>query len=84
MDATPRRACRALVVAAVSRGAPPAYGARKAGITGTVAEMNKNVLYLVVGALVVAVAVIGYMLYEEQQSGVEIEIGEGGVKIEGN
>lgn len=46
--------------------------------------MNKNVLYLVVGALVVAVAVIGYMLYEEQQTGVDIEIGEGGVKIEGN
>ena len=47
--------------------------------------MNKNVLYLIVGALVVAVGVIGYMLYQEQhKSGVEIEIGKQGVKIQGN
>jgi hypothetical protein len=46
--------------------------------------MSKGGLYLVVGVLVVAVAVIGYMLYEEQQSGVRIEIGERGISVEGN
>ena len=46
--------------------------------------MNRNVLYLVIGALAVAVVVIGYMLYQEQQSGIEIEIGENGISVEGN
>ena len=46
--------------------------------------MSKNVLYLVIGALVVGVAVVGYMLYEERQSGIEIEIGEKGISVEGN
>ncbi len=46
--------------------------------------MNRNVLYLVIGALAVAVVVIGYSLYQEQQSGIEIEIGEKGVSVEGN
>jgi len=47
--------------------------------------MNRsNVLYLVVGALVVAVAVLGYQLYKErkQPEGVQIQIGPGGVSIE--
>jgi RsiW-degrading membrane proteinase PrsW (M82 family) len=48
--------------------------------------MNRNVLYAVIGALAVAVLVLGYMYYQEQQkpSGVEIRIGEGGVSIESN
>lgn len=46
--------------------------------------MNRNVLYLVIGMLIVGVAVVGYMLYEERRSGVSIEIGEGGVRIDGN
>ncbi len=45
--------------------------------------MSRNGLYLLIGALVVAVAVIGYMLYEERQSGIEIEIGERGISVEG-
>lgn len=45
--------------------------------------MPKNMLYLVVGALAVAVAVLGYQQYvDSQKSGVEISIGEGGVSIE--
>ena len=45
---------------------------------------NRNLLYLVVGALAVVTAVLGYMVYQDRQStgGVEIEIGEGGVSIE--
>ncbi len=46
--------------------------------------MNKNVLYLVVGALAVAIAVVGYLYYQESQSGIDIKIGENGVSIEGN
>ena len=29
--------------------------------------MNRNVLYLIIGALIVAVAVFGYQLYQERQ-----------------
>jgi predicted negative regulator of RcsB-dependent stress response len=47
--------------------------------------MNRNILYLVIGALaVVVVAVFGYQYYQERQNtvGVEIKIGDGGVSIE--
>ena len=46
--------------------------------------MNRNVLYLVVGALAVAVAVFGYQLYQERQktTGIEINVGKSGVSIE--
>jgi hypothetical protein len=46
--------------------------------------MNLNILYLVLGALVVGIAVLGYLYYEEEQSGVEIQIDESGVEIDGN
>jgi hypothetical protein len=47
--------------------------------------MGRSALYVLVGALAVAAAVLGYLYYQEQQtSGVEINIGEGGVSIEGN
>lgn len=47
--------------------------------------MNRNLLYLVLGALIVGVGVLGYSLYQERQkSGVNISIGgKDGVKIEG-
>ena len=46
--------------------------------------MNRNVLYLVIGALVVATVVLGYQLYQERHktAGIEINIGERGVSIE--
>ena len=46
--------------------------------------MNRNVLYLVIGALVVAAGVLGYMLYQERQktTGIEINVGKSGVSIE--
>ena len=46
--------------------------------------MKRNVLYLVIGALVIAVGVFGYQLYQEQQktSGVEINVGKGGISVE--
>ena len=46
--------------------------------------MNRNVLSLVVGALVVATVVLGYQLYQEEHKtdGIEIGIGEHGISIE--
>ena len=46
--------------------------------------MNRNVLYLVIGALAVVVAVLGYRLYQERQqtSGIDISIGRSGISIE--
>lgn len=45
--------------------------------------MNRNAMLLVIGLLVAAVCVVGYLYYQESQSGVEIQIGSGGVKIDG-
>jgi len=46
--------------------------------------MNRNVSYLVIGVLAVAVAVFGYQLYQERHktTGVEISIGDRGISIE--
>jgi hypothetical protein len=43
-----------------------------------------NVLYLVIGALTVAVVVLGYQLYEIKKvpTGVHINLGEKGLSIE--
>jgi hypothetical protein len=47
-------------------------------------DMIRNVLYLVIGALVFAAGVFGYMLYQERQktTGIEINVGKSGVSIE--
>ena len=44
---------------------------------------QRNVLYLIVGALIVAVGVLGYNLYQEkkQPEGVQINVGPDGLKI---
>jgi len=46
--------------------------------------MSRNVLYLVIGALVAAIVVFGYQLYQERQktTGIEINVGKSGVTIE--
>ena len=48
------------------------------------AVTRNNVLYLVVGALAVAVAVLGYQLYQDRKKpeGVNINLGPGGISIE--
>ena len=40
--------------------------------------MKRNVLYLVIGVLVVVTVVIGYQLYQERQktTGIEINVGK--------
>jgi len=45
--------------------------------------MNRNMLFLVIGALAVATAVFGYQFYQEQQkSGIDISVGKSGLSIE--
>jgi hypothetical protein len=46
---------------------------------------NRNVLYLLIGVLVVAVGVLGYNLYQakKQPEGLQINVGPNGLKIEG-
>ncbi|MCQ2004806.1 hypothetical protein [Rhizobium sp. NRK18] len=45
---------------------------------------SNNVLYFVVGALVVVVAGMAYYIYdkERQPEGVELSIGKGGISVE--
>jgi predicted negative regulator of RcsB-dependent stress response len=46
---------------------------------------RSNILYLIVGALVIVVAVLGYQLYQDrkQPEGVHIDVGPNGLKIQG-
>ncbi|MBN9221991.1 MAG: hypothetical protein J0I79_28965 [Mesorhizobium sp.] len=48
--------------------------------------MNQNRLYLIIGALVVAVIVLGGYLYHEQTKpkGVELKIDDKGISIQQN
>jgi len=46
--------------------------------------MNRNILYLVIGALVVVIVVIGYWFHQERQktAGIEINVGKSSISIE--
>ena len=46
--------------------------------------VRSNILYLVIGALVVVVAVLGYELYQDrkQPEGMRIDLGPNGLSIE--
>jgi hypothetical protein len=62
-----------------SVGMDPVTIARQEGPTMT----TRNVLYLVVGALVVVVAILGYRVYQDRQEpGIDINIGKSGISIE--
>jgi RsiW-degrading membrane proteinase PrsW (M82 family) len=45
---------------------------------------DRNVLYLIIGVLVVAVGVLGFNLYQakKQPEGLQINVGPNGLKIE--
>lgn len=45
---------------------------------------NKNVLYLIIGVLVVAVGVLGFNLYQakKEPEGLQINVGPNGLKIQ--
>jgi len=44
---------------------------------------NRNVLFLIIGALIVAVSVLGYNLYQtkKEPDGLQINVGPDGLKI---
>ena len=46
--------------------------------------MNRNFLYVVIAALIVVAAVVGYLLYQERQqtAGIDINVGKSGISIE--
>jgi hypothetical protein len=46
--------------------------------------MNRNFLLMVVGVLTVCAIGAYYLYYQERQSGIDIEINEHGMTIEGN
>jgi hypothetical protein len=45
---------------------------------------NRNILFLIIGALVVGIGVLGYNLYQvkKEPSGVQINVGPDGLKIQ--
>ena len=47
--------------------------------------ISRNILFAIIGALVVVVAVLGYNLYQERKKpdGLSINVGPNGLKIEG-
>ncbi len=49
------------------------------------AVTRTNTLYLIIGALAVAVAVLGYQLYQDRHEpkGMHIDVGPGGLSIQG-
>jgi hypothetical protein len=45
---------------------------------------NRNIMYLIIGALIVAVGVLGYKLYQtkKEPEGLQINLGPNGLKIQ--
>jgi hypothetical protein len=46
--------------------------------------MNRNILYVIIGALAVVGVILIYQIYQERQddTNIEIKVGEGGVSIQ--
>jgi RsiW-degrading membrane proteinase PrsW (M82 family) len=46
--------------------------------------LNRNVLFLIIGALIVATAVLSYQLYQDRKKpeGVQINLGPAGISID--
>jgi hypothetical protein len=46
--------------------------------------MNRNSLYLIIGALALATVVLSYLFYQERQktAGIEINVDKSGISIE--
>ncbi len=46
--------------------------------------LSRNFLLVVIVALAIAAGVTGYLYYQESQTGIDIQIDDGGISIEGN
>jgi hypothetical protein len=45
--------------------------------------MQRNALYLIAGVVVVAIIVVGYLVYREQnRSGIEVQVDDSGISVE--
>lgn len=55
------------------------------GLPTELGVTRSNILYLLIGALIIAVAVMGYQLYQDrhQPEGLHINVGPGGLSIQG-
>lgn len=53
---------------------------------GAIGVVRSNILYLIIGALVVAVAVLSYQLYQDRHpsEGMSIKFGPSGLSIQGS
>jgi hypothetical protein len=53
--------------------------------SGESMSISRNVLFLIIGALIVTAGVLGYNLYQtkKQPDGVQINVGPNGLKIQG-
>jgi hypothetical protein len=51
---------------------------------GATMSGNRNILYLIIGALIVGIGVLGYNLYavKKEPSGLQINVGPDGLKIQ--
>jgi hypothetical protein len=51
---------------------------------GDIMPANRNVLFLIIGALVVGIGVLGYNLYQtkKEPSGLQINVGPDGLKVQ--
>jgi hypothetical protein len=49
-------------------------------------RMSKNMMYVLIGALIVVVVGLGIYVYDQETkpAGVEVRIGESGISVEGN
>jgi hypothetical protein len=47
--------------------------------------VNRNLLFMIIGALVVAVGVLSYNLYQDRKrpEGLQINVGPNGLKVQG-
>jgi hypothetical protein len=66
-------------IATVPIQSPPGHMPMEAPMPG-----NRNIMYLIIGALIVAVGVLGYNLYQtkKEPEGLQINVGPNGLKIQ--
>jgi hypothetical protein len=57
---------------------------RQFNATETSMSGNRNVLFLIIGALIVGIGVLGYNLYQtkKEPSGLQINVGPDGLKVQ--
>jgi hypothetical protein len=60
------------------------FAPRNDGGEGEPMPGNRNIMFLIIGALIVVVGVLGYNLYQtkKQPEGLQINVGPNGLKIE--